>query len=99
LIPKWALYFGLCTCNESSELSFTRSKTKVQSPKTKARFFMFRIAILTPSLTTGDAVGNDVFGMYDVLSARGYDIRIYADGWESVGEHRIWHAEEFADFL
>src|SRR5438067_1203936 len=76
-----------------------RPKYKDQSPKTKARFFMFRIAILTPSLTTGDAVGNDVFGMYDVLSARGYDTRIYADGWESVGEHRIWHAEEIADFL
>src|SRR5205085_8393394 len=32
-----SLYFGLCSCNESSEPSFTRSKIKVQRPKTKDR--------------------------------------------------------------
>ena len=60
---------------------------------------MTRIAILTPSLTTGDAVGNDVLGMYEVLSARGHDTRLYADGWASVDEYEIWPAEGIADFL
>ena len=44
---------------------------------------MTRIAILTPSLTTGDAVSNDVFGMSDVLTRAGYETRIFAEGWSS----------------
>ena len=42
---------------------------------------MTRIAILTPSITTGDAVSNDVLGMYDVLRGLRHDVRIYAEGW------------------
>ena len=34
---------------------------------------MMRIAILTPCLEKGDAVGNDVTGMYQVLSEEGYE--------------------------
>ena len=44
---------------------------------------MTRIAILTPSVTTGDAVSNDVFGMSDVLKRSGYETRVFAEGWTS----------------
>jgi glycosyltransferase involved in cell wall biosynthesis len=60
---------------------------------------MPRIAILTPSLTTGDAVGNDVLGMYEVLKRRGYDTRLYAEGWSNVGEHKVWPADKIHHFL
>ncbi|MDQ3818015.1 MAG: glycosyltransferase family 4 protein [Acidobacteriota bacterium] len=60
---------------------------------------MSRIAILTPSLTTGDAVGNDVLGMYDVLGARGHTTRLYAEGWASVDGYRIWPADQITSFL
>ena len=42
---------------------------------------MTRIAILTPSITTGDAVSNDALGMYKILKGRGFDTRLYAEGW------------------
>jgi len=40
-----------------------------------------RIAILSPSLTTGDAVSNDVLGMYERLGARDFTPQIFAEGW------------------
>ncbi len=40
-----------------------------------------RIAILTPSVTSGDAVSNDVLGMYDVLNEKGATVRVFAEGW------------------
>lgn len=42
---------------------------------------MPRIAIVTPHVTSGDAVCNDVFGMYRVLHSRGFNTRIYASDW------------------
>jgi glycosyltransferase involved in cell wall biosynthesis len=37
-----------------------------------------RVALMVPDLNpNGDAVGNDVMGMYRVLSAQGYRVRIY----------------------
>lgn len=42
---------------------------------------MPRIAIVTPHVTSGDAVCNDVFGMYRVLRKRGFTTRIYASDW------------------
>ncbi|HVF28301.1 MAG TPA: glycosyltransferase [Pyrinomonadaceae bacterium] len=42
---------------------------------------MTRIAILTPTVTTGDAVSNDALAMQRVLAARGHDTQIYAEGW------------------
>lgn len=42
---------------------------------------MTRTAILTPSITTGDAVSNDVIGMYKTLKSLGHETRIYAEGW------------------
>ncbi len=44
---------------------------------------MTRIAILTPSITTGDAVSNDVYGMYETLKQLGHETRIYAEGWSA----------------
>ncbi len=42
---------------------------------------MTRIAIVTPHVTSGDAVCNDVFGMYRVLRSRGFNTMIYASDW------------------
>ncbi|HVS82607.1 MAG TPA: glycosyltransferase family 4 protein [Pyrinomonadaceae bacterium] len=59
---------------------------------------MTRIAILTPSVTTGDAVSNDVLGMYDVLKGRGYDVRVFAEGW-ALDKPRVWPAPQVEGFL
>jgi glycosyltransferase involved in cell wall biosynthesis len=40
---------------------------------------MTRIAILSPSLTTADAVGNDVLQMFDVLTRNGHDVRLFCE--------------------
>src|SRR2546426_1700170 len=60
---------------------------------------MSRIAILTPSITTGDAVSNDVLGMYDVFKRQnGNDIRVFAEGW-TLDRPRIWPASRVENFL
>jgi len=59
---------------------------------------MTRIAILTPSLTTGDAVSNDVLGMHDVLKERGYDVRVFAEGW-ALDKPRVWPSPQLGNFL
>lgn len=40
---------------------------------------MKRIGLLTPCVIDGDAVSNDVLGMYGVLSELGYDVRLFVD--------------------
>lgn len=40
---------------------------------------MPRIAILSPTLTTGDAVSNDVLGMHEVLNRRRHAVRIFCE--------------------
>jgi glycosyltransferase involved in cell wall biosynthesis len=57
-----------------------------------------RIAILTPSITTADAVGNDVFGMYRVLKRLNHNTQIFAEGWSTV-EERIWPSHQIGNFL
>jgi glycosyltransferase involved in cell wall biosynthesis len=47
---------------------------------------MTRVAILTPTLTFADAVSNDVLTMRDVLSARGHDVRIFAESTNIASE-------------
>lgn len=42
-----------------------------------------RVAILVPALYTGDATGHDALGMRDALTARGYTVRIFADGGDA----------------
>ena len=59
---------------------------------------MTRIAIVTPSITTGDAVSNDVLGMYGVLQRRGYDTRIYAEGW-TLREPKVRPALKIKQFI
>jgi glycosyltransferase involved in cell wall biosynthesis len=59
---------------------------------------MPRIALLTTNITTGDAVSNDVFGMYRVLERRGEVTRIFASNW-SFEDPQVWPAMEIADFL
>lgn len=39
-----------------------------------------RVAILVPSLQRGDATGNDALGMHQALVARGWDVRLFAEG-------------------
>ena len=59
---------------------------------------MTRIAILTPSLTTGDAVSNDVLGMYGVLKERGHDARVFAEGW-TIDKPRVWSSPQVGNFV
>lgn len=59
---------------------------------------MARIAILTPSITTGDAVSNDVVGMYHVLERLGFETRIFAEGWTRTTPE-VSSAERVSGFL
>ena len=47
---------------------------------------MTRFAILTPTLTSADAVSNDVLTMRRVLSERGHEVRIFAENSSLSGE-------------
>ena len=47
---------------------------------------MTRIAILTPTLTSADAVSNDFLTMRRVLSERGHEVRIFAENSNLAGE-------------
>lgn len=59
---------------------------------------MTRIAILSPSLTSGDAVSNDVVGMYQVTSRLGYNARVFAEGW-TLTTPKVWPANSIESFL
>jgi glycosyltransferase involved in cell wall biosynthesis len=59
---------------------------------------MTRIAILTRTITTANAVSNDLLGMYEVLQRRGHDVRVYADEWTHP-TLRVRHAMRVGDFL
>jgi glycosyltransferase involved in cell wall biosynthesis len=59
---------------------------------------MARIAILTPSITSGDAVSNDVVGMYRVLQKRGFETRVFAESW-TLRFPRISPPQKIASFL
>lgn len=59
---------------------------------------MTRIAILSPSITSGDAVSNDVLGMHDVLRRQGHEVRIFAEGW-TIRTPKVWPAHSIDDFL
>lgn len=57
------------------------------------------IAIVTPHVTTGDAVCNDVFGMHDVLTRQGHDARVYAADWTGEPRVKVWSIAEIGSFL
>ena len=50
---------------------------------------MTRIAILSPSLTTADAVSNDVIGEFDVLTSQGHEVRLFCE------THSLKHPQLF----
>ena len=65
--------------------------TFVKKDVTKKRSFILsscqmsekpRIAIMTPRLHEGDAVGNDTRQMHQVLDAAGYETKIFAEKWD-----------------
>lgn len=59
---------------------------------------MTRIAILTPFITTADAVGNDVFGMRKCLHNSGHEVRLFAEEWTANGVD-IAPLQEITKFL
>ena len=59
---------------------------------------MTRVGILTSSITTGDAVSNDVFGMHSVLDRHGYEVQIFSGVWD-IEQPRIRSVNEISDFL
>lgn len=59
---------------------------------------MARIAILSPSMFSGDAVSNDVLGMHAALSRQGHDARIFAEGWTTTTP-KVWPAHTIKGFL
>lgn len=59
---------------------------------------MARIAILSPSMFSGDAVSNDVLGMHAALSGQGHEVRIFSEGW-TISSPRVWHAHTIRGFL
>ncbi len=58
---------------------------------------MTRIAILTPSLSPNDAVGNDIVEMTSVLRKQGHTVRIYAKDW--LFEEPVHHVSKINSFL
>src|SRR5882757_9850443 len=64
---------------KSSTASSIPGKSK--DPVTSARVLPRkpRIFLLTPCFVPHDAVGNDVYGMWQLLRAGGYDVRILAE--------------------
>lgn len=59
---------------------------------------MTHIAILSPCITEGDAVSNDVIGMYQVLNKYGYDVQVFAADW-IVSKPLIKHVNQINSFL
>ncbi|HEX8746353.1 MAG TPA: glycosyltransferase family 4 protein [Pyrinomonadaceae bacterium] len=59
---------------------------------------MVRIAILSPSVSGGDAVGNDVLGMFGALDRRGHEVRVYAESG-SLDGIEVRRASRLGNFL
>jgi glycosyltransferase involved in cell wall biosynthesis len=57
-----------------------------------------RIAILSPSIMTADAVGNDVVGMYHALRQRGHDVQLFAGTW-TVTDPPVRHFDALPRYL
>jgi glycosyltransferase involved in cell wall biosynthesis len=57
-----------------------------------------RIALLTPFLTTADAISNDLYGMHEVLTKAGYDSQLFAQSSATNGIE-VRPANEIRDFL
>ncbi|WP_026732954.1 glycosyltransferase family 4 protein [Fischerella sp. PCC 9605] len=59
---------------------------------------MSNIAILSPCITSGDAVSNDVIHMYETLVKHGYRTQIFAANW-GISKPAIKHVNEIQSFL
>jgi glycosyltransferase involved in cell wall biosynthesis len=59
---------------------------------------MSRIAILSPSLSTGDAVTNDVLGMYDTLAEQDNVVRVFAET-HNLTSYRVSSSSKLDRFL
>lgn len=59
---------------------------------------MIHIAICTSELVYGDAVSNDVFGMFDVLSSCGLKVGIFAENI-FVSDPEVKHIDNIGDFI
>jgi len=59
---------------------------------------MSRIAILSPSLSSGDAVTNDVLGMAEVLKRQGHDVRLFCES-HALDNGRIYSLSRLTQFV
>lgn len=59
---------------------------------------MTRIAILSPSLTTADAVSNDVMGEFDVLTGQGHEVRLFCET-HSLNHPQLYDVAHLGKFL
>ncbi|HYK22267.1 MAG TPA: glycosyltransferase [Pyrinomonadaceae bacterium] len=59
---------------------------------------MTRVAILSPSLTTADAVSNDALGMFGVLTRRGHDVRLFSET-HSLPHAHIYDVAKLESFI
>lgn len=60
--------------------------------------YQHRVAIVTSHLTSGDAVSNDVVGMFRAFERRGCETRIYAGSWD-FNEPQAFPIDAIWDFL
>ena len=58
---------------------------------------MPRIALLTPTLSTADAISNDIYGMHEVLRQRGYEVRVFAN--ENMTNLDVFPTSRIREFL
>ena len=59
---------------------------------------MARVGILSPSLSTADALSNDAFGMFDVLTRRGHEVRLFCES-HSLSRAEISDVDRIESFL
>ena len=71
---------------------------KAQKAQKSAEILLTRIAILSPTITSADAVSNDVLAMQSLLSKRGHEVRIFADS-SSLADEEIGAADAALSYL
>lgn len=59
---------------------------------------MTKIAILSPSLSSGDAVTNDVLGMAEVLKKQGHDVRLFCET-HALEQRRVYDSSRLPQFV
>ncbi|HXT63314.1 MAG TPA: glycosyltransferase family 4 protein [Pyrinomonadaceae bacterium] len=60
---------------------------------------MTKIAILSPSLSTGDAVTNDVLGMADALTRQGHNVRLFCETHALDQGRPVYHSSRLEQFV